>query len=50
MILKFFLMVVETICYQIKNLKMQEINLNLIRKLDWSNGFYRNDIAYKVID
>tara|TARA_A100001234_G_scaffold18859_2_gene15051 strand:- start:1357 stop:2619 length:1263 start_codon:yes stop_codon:yes gene_type:complete len=34
-----------------KNLKdARNQSLNLIRKLDWSNGFYRNDIAYKVID
>jgi len=23
---------------------------NLIKKLDWSNGFFRKDIGYKVID
>ena len=25
-------------------------NLNHIKKLDWKNGFFRNDIGYKVID
>ena len=24
--------------------------INLIKKLNWSNGFYRKDIGYKVID
>ena len=31
-------------------LKMQEIKLNLIKKLNWKNGHYRKDIGYKVID
>jgi len=32
------------------NLKSaREISLNLLKKIDWKNGFYRKDIGYKVI-
>ena len=30
--------------------KARDNNLNHIKKLDWKNGFFRNDIGYKVID
>ena len=30
--------------------KSREIVLNLIKKINWKNGFYRKDIGYKVID
>ena len=30
--------------------KARDNNLNHIKKLDWENGFFRNDIGYKVID
>ena len=34
-----------------KNFKnAREQILNIIKKLDWNNGFYRRDIGYKVID
>jgi phosphoribosylamine---glycine ligase len=34
-----------------KNFKdAREQTLNLIKNLDWNNGFYRRDIGYKVID
>ena len=33
---------------KIKDAREQAINL--IKKLDWDNGFYRRDIGYKVID
>ena len=33
------------------NLKETRNNIfNLIKKLNWKNGFYRKDIGYKVID
>ena len=28
----------------------REIAINLIKKINWKNGFYRKDIGYKVID
>ena len=28
----------------------REIVINLIKQLNWENGFYRKDIGYKVID
>tara|TARA_B100000029_G_C17567502_1_gene955550 strand:- start:1121 stop:2386 length:1266 start_codon:yes stop_codon:yes gene_type:complete len=30
--------------------KSREIVLNLIKKINWKNGFYRKDIGYKVIN
>ena len=30
--------------------KSREIVLNLIKKINWKDGFYRKDIGYKVID
>ena len=28
----------------------REIAINLIKKINWKNGFYRKDIGYKVIN
>ena len=34
-----------------KNFKQsRDRALNLIKKINWKNGFYRKDIGYKVID
>ena len=30
--------------------KSREIAINLIKKINWKNGFYRKDIGFKVID
>ena len=30
--------------------KSRESVLNLIKKINWENGFYRKDIGFKVID